>query len=155
MHQRRDGGSGPGEAGWLADELDLALRTAFLITGDQQAAEGAVAAAFRRAWRFRRSLEGPSRRTWLYRLVVSACVPAPRAGDGDVLAALPAPVRVAAALRWHAGLAERDVARATGQRAVVVRARLHEARRRLAPPPVRPGTAPGTGPGATTPRSAP
>lgn len=111
--------------GWLDRGYGPAFRTAYLILGDRGGADAAVEEAFLRAWRFRRAVPaGDTVGPWLYRVVVRACQ---RRGGGDApgpLGVLAWDERVAVALRYGAGMSERDVAAVVGRRVGVVRSRL-------------------------------
>lgn len=113
---------------WLRAGYRPAYRSAYLILGDRGSAEAAVEEAFLRAWRFRRAVPaGDGVGPWLYRVVVRACQ---RRGWCDLtgpLGHLDFDDRVAVALRYGAGLSERDVAAVVGRRVGVVRARLGSA----------------------------
>ena len=65
---------------WLARDYATAYRTACLVLRDPHEAQDAVQEAFLRVWRFRASIpEGDGRTSWLYRVVVNACISRVRA----------------------------------------------------------------------------
>ena len=65
---------------WLAQDYATAYRTACLVLRDPHEAQDAVQEAFLRVWRFRSSIPAAEGRTsWLYRVVVNACVSRVRA----------------------------------------------------------------------------
>ncbi len=150
---------------WLATGYAPAYRTAWLMLRDAADAEDAVQEAFLRAWRFRSAVPDAERAgPWLYRLVVRACLSKRRAerrhGDrgaaadldewsdasggldegtsarvGGAVAQLPDDLRALVALRYYAGLSEREIATVVHRRPGTVTSRLHEAQQHLCADP--------------------
>lgn len=126
---------------------DLAgvYRAALCLTGDPAAAGDLAVEAFARAYRaYPWYQPGPGRKVWLYRILVAARWeqrPARRSAapgvTGDqppvrrALRELPEYLRFAVHLADVDGFAYQEIAQITGTSAVVVTARLREARRAL------------------------
>jgi RNA polymerase sigma-70 factor (ECF subfamily) len=138
----------------VADHQDAMARVAFIVTGDLDLADEAVAAAWALAWRRLRSLREPERlRSWLVSIAANEARglararrrhrvveldmaadlagggtdPATRAHDLDLanaLATLHPDDRALLALRYVAGYDSFELARATGRSASGTRARL-------------------------------